>query len=89
MLPSICIFLYFGSHSDGVLAPLEKSFEGVLPVHAEIEAPASHESGHQDVSIFLCLPHRIVADIVFSSGKQRKVPGMHPSETQTEFFLLK
>ena len=89
MLPSICIFLYFGSHPDGVLAPLEKSFEGVLPVHAEIEVPVSHGSGHQYVSLSLCLPRQTVADIVFSSGKKIKVPGMNPSETQAEFFLLK
>ena len=46
-------------------------------------------SGHQYVSLSLCLPRQTVDDIVFSSGKQIKVPDMHPSEIQAEFFLLK
>ena len=89
ILTSICIFLYFGLHPDGVLPPLETSFGGALPVHAENEVPASHESNPQGPSLSLCLLHQIVPDIVFSSGKQIKVPGTHPSGTQTEFFLLK
>ena len=87
--PSICISLYSGLHPGGGLAPLETSFEGVLPVHAEIEVPAFRESDPQGVSLFLCLLHPIVPDIVSSFGKQIKDPGIHPSGTPAEFFLLK